>query len=414
MEEKKMAKKLLINCAICDARKIREENYTDYESILINCATVLTNPEGKAVMNRLPFTLNCTNVMETEENVEFRVINGSGEIRSSDTVPDAKYYMMVNGSLTIGPNTQKHLEKCVGMTVNGTLICPESVYSSLTGVKINGSAACYPDGAIVLKRNAVIDKLFALRAKNSLYWSGRRMIMVDPELDAEILKNKGASFSTREVIIAQNKVEALLELIDEKAEIIIVPDGTAVVLDDVTLDEAALRRYGKKLYVIGDVTVPENEDVLEQLEYLNVRGDAKVPQQRKDKLLEVLTEISGEVKITRPKGGTLNDKPFVKVTKWMLEQQPLGIDVTDCAVVKIAADIPKELILERLHIEDCGIVRCSEEQEDAVTMICDDVGQIGGTGSEEDMGIGDAIKAALGGLKGSLDTKVINASDYVL
>lgn len=409
-----MANKLMINCASCDARRIREENYAQYEAITINCAFVLTSPEGKAVMNKLPFELNCANVIEVEEDVDFRVINGRSEIRSGDTIPDQKYYMMVNGSLTIGPDTQKHLEKCVGMTVNGSLTCPDSIYPSLTGVTVNGSTNCYPDGAIVLKRNAVIDKLFALRAKNSLYWAGKRMIMVDPELDAQILKTKGASFCSKEVIVAQSKVEALLELIDETAEIIIVPDGTAVVLDDVTLDEATLHRYGKKLYVIGDVKVPGNAHALEELEYLNVRGDAKVPREHKEKFLEILTEISGEVKTAKPNGATLKDKTVVKVTKWMLDRQPLGIDVIDCDIVKIADDIPKELIVERLHIQDCDIVKCSEEQEDAVTMICDDVDQIGGAGGEDEMGVGDTVKAALGGIKGALDAKVINAAEYVL
>lgn len=409
-----MAKKLIINCASCDARKIREENYAHYESITVNCADMLTNPQGKAVMSKLTFTLNCANVLETEEDVEVRVINGSGEIRSSDTVPETKYYMRVNGSLTIGPGTQKHLEKCVGMTVNGSLICPESVYPCLTGVKINGSSSCYPDGAILLKPNAVIDKLFALRAKPSLYWSRKRMIMVDPELDGEVLKAKGASFCSKEVIIAQSKVEAMIELIDEKADIVIVPDGTSVILDDVTLDDAVLRRHGKKLYVIGDVTVPEEGDALDALEYLNVRGDARVPKERRDRLLEILTAISGKVEIARPKGATLNDKPLVKITKWMLEQQPMGVVVEDCVVVKIADDIPKELILERLHIQDCAVVKCSEEQEDSVAMICEDVGKIGNGDDENDSGIGGAIKSTLGGILNDPDTKVINAADYVL
>ena len=59
LEETDMANKLMINCASCDARNIAEENYTHYESITINSATVLTNAEAKAVMNRLPVTLNC-------------------------------------------------------------------------------------------------------------------------------------------------------------------------------------------------------------------------------------------------------------------------------------------------------------------------------------------------------------------
>lgn len=408
-----MAKKLMINCANCDARNILEENYAHYEQITINCAMVLTNPNGKAVMNKLPLTMNCANVLEVEENVEVRSINGSSEIRSGDVVPTSKYYMMVNGALTIGPDTQAQLAQCVGMTINGSLTCPESIYAVLPGVNVNGSTTCYPDGAIVLKRNAVIDKLFTLRAKNSLYWSSRRMIMVDPELDADKLRSKGVTFSTKEAIISQSKVEMLIDLIDEKAEIIIVPDGTSVVLDDITLDEDALRRYGKQLYVIGDVTVPVDTNALDGLKYLNVRGDVEVHQDYKEKLLSVLSEISGEVKIAKPKGATLEDKPFVKITKWMLEQQPLGIDVSDCAVVKIADDIPKELLVQRLRIEDCAVVKCSEELEDAVAMICTDVGHIGAEGNDE-LGVGDMLKTAMGGIKGALETKVINAADYVL
>ena len=296
-----MAKKLMINCATCDARNALEENYAHYEQITINCAMVLTSPNAKSVMNKLPFTLNCANVLEIESGVDLRTVNGSSEIKSGDIVPPTKYYMVVNGALTIGPDTQEQLAQCVGMTINGSLTCPESIYAILTGVNVNGSTTCYPDEAIVLKRNAVIDKLFTLRAKNSLYWSGRRMIMVDPELDADTLKAKGVTFSTREVIISQSKVEALIDLIDEKAEIIIVPDGTSVVRDDIILNEDALRRYGKQLYVIGDVTVPEDADALDELKYLNIRGDVKVPQEHKEKLQRVLSEISGEIKIAKPK-----------------------------------------------------------------------------------------------------------------
>lgn len=398
-----MAKKLLINCASCDARNIREEDYAHYEAININTAALFTSPEAKAVLNRLPVSIDCANVIELEGDVDLRSVNGRGEIRSEDAVPERKFYMLVNGVLNIGPDTHKQLAQCVGMTINGALKCPESVYASLSGVMINGSVACYPDGAIVLKRNAVIDGLFALRAKSALYWAERRMIMVDAELDAEALKSKGASFSSKEVIIARSKVEAMLGLIDERAELTIVPDGTAVVLDDITLDAAALHRHGKRLYVIGDVTVPENASALNELEYLNIRGDARVPEQHREKFLDKLADISGEVKLARPKGASIVDKPIVKVTKWMLEQQPAGIEVIDCAVVKIADDIPKELLAERLRIEDCGVVKCGEELEDTIAMVCENVGRIGGES--------DSVMA---GLKDMMETKFINAAEYIL
>lgn len=407
-----MAKKLVINCATCDARNALEENYACYEQITINCAMVLTSPNAKKVMNKLPFKLNCAHVLEMDGDVDLRTVNGSIEIKSSDAVPASKYYMLVNGALTIGPGTQQQLAQCVGMTINGSLTCPEGVYATLAGLKVNGSTTCYPDGAVVLKRNAVIDKLFALRAKSSLYWSGRRVIMVDPELDADKLKSKGVTFSTKEAIISQSKVETLIDLFDETAEIIIVPDGTVVVQDDITLDEDTLRRYGKQLYVIGDVTVPEDADALEELTYLNIRGDVKVPQEHKELLLKVLTEHSGKVKVAKHRL-SLEDEHFVEITRWMLEQQPLGIDVNDCSIVKIADDIPKELIVQRLHIEDCSIVKCSKELEDAVTMICTDIGQIRSTGLPLRKWR-KGKKDVMDGMKSELDTKVINASDYVL
>ena len=128
-----MAKKLMINSATCDARNVLEENYAHYEQITLNCALVLTSPNAKSVMNRLPFTLNCANVLELDADVDLRTINGSAEIKSGDAVPTSKYYLLVNGALTIGPDTLQQLEPCVGMTVNGSLTCPESVYASLKG-----------------------------------------------------------------------------------------------------------------------------------------------------------------------------------------------------------------------------------------------------------------------------------------
>ena len=411
-----MAKKLVINCATCDARNAREETYAHYESITINCATVLTNDTGKAVLNKLPFTLNCGNVLELPEGVQLRSINGSTEIKSGDAVPQEPYYIAANGSVTIGPNTEKQLELCRGMSINGSLICPESIYSQLNNVKVNGATTCYPDGAIVLKGSAVIDKLFALRAKNALYWATRRMVFVDPELDPGKLAEKGATFSARQVIMAQSLVEPLIDRIDEKAEIVMVPDGTSVVLDDVTLDETTLGRYGRQLYIIGDVTVPEDGGILKELSYLNVRGDARVPEAYREQLLGVLTDISGQVRLAKAKGAVVGDKPLVKITRWMLEQQPKGLEISDCAMVKIAEDIPREMIMKKLTFRDCTIIKCTPEQEEAVNMVSEDVAVVGspsGGGSLGDL-VGNTLQSVFQGIQGALDTKVINAAEYVL
>lgn len=410
-----MAKNLMINCASCDARNVREETYAEYEKISINCSTLLTNPEAKTIMSKLPFEINCASLLDLPEGVELRSINGRAEIKSSDVPAAAPYFLLVNGSLDIGSDTQRQLESCVGMRINGSLNCPRSLYSSLKDVHVNGSVNVYPDGAILLKRSAVIDKTFVLRAKKALYWSAKRMIIVDPELDVEKLRDKGARFSSKEIILPQSKAEALLDLIDEKSDIIIVPDGCAVILDDLDLDEMALRRYGKKLYIIGDVSIHGDPEVLDEISYLTIRGDARVTPELKEKFLEKLSGISGEIKEFKAKGSYLTDKVLVKINKWILDQHPKGIEVSDCAVVKIAKDVPQELIAERLHIEDCAVVKCSPEQEAAVSLISEDIGKIS-TKDEKDDGqsLGEKPMSELGGIKGLLDTKVINAANYAL
>ena len=394
-----MAKKLIINCGDCDARNVSEQTLSAYESIVINAGTVIVTPESKNLMHQYAVTINSGDILELEKDVKLKSVNGSTQIKSTDAVP-GKIYLDVNGSLEIAPGTEKVLEQYVGISVNGSVYYPESMSGYLSALTVDGSTVCYPDGAVLLKHSAVIDKPFALRAREKLYWSARRMIMVDPELDGGKLTAKGVRFSTKEVILAESKVEEMLGLIDEKAEIVIVPDGTQVVLDDVELSGGILRRYGTKLYIVGDLKVPKDAgEALSALEYLNVQGDASVTTELRDMLLEKAVQITGDVRAVR--GWSVSDKMSLRISKWMLEKESDGLSVSDCMTVRLDEDIPGELILERLSIRDCMKVACTPEQEAALAAVCEDVMKIG-DGDEET------------GAKELPDTKVINAGDYVL
>ena len=154
---------------------------------------------------------------------------------------------------------------------------------------------------------------------------------------------------------------------------------------------------------------------MSRLEYLNICGDAKVEKEACAVFQEKLTEISGAIKVI--KGRVLEGKMSLRISGWMLEQEPDGIHVADCMKVKLDEDIPNELIMKRLGINDCMEVICTEEQEPAVSMVCEEVMHVGPKtedDEEDSMGIGSMVKNALNGAKELLETKVINAADYVL
>lgn len=411
-----MGRKMVINCSLCDTRKVREETLAEFESITINGAVILVSPESKVLLDKYPVKMNCSDVKELDGDVQFSTINGSGQIKSNDTV-SGKRYLVVNGSVEIGPGTEKVLESYVGINVNGSATYPESISGHLGMMKVNGSTTCYPDGAIVLKRNAVIDKLFALRARKAQYWSARRMIMVDPALEPAKLEAKGASFSTEEVILAESLVEDMIGMIDEQAEIIIVPDGTDVVLDDVELDDSVPKK-GNKLYIIGDLKVTgEGKKSLKALDYLNVRGDVTVTEDLKEDLLAIPGGIGGQVKVIKnAKRRVISDQMNLTVSKWLLEQSVDGLHIEDVMTVKIAEDVQKELILERLTICDVMTVMCSDDQKDALTVVCDDVMTIGSSEDDDEAtrGIRDMVKESVAGALDVLNTKVVNCSEYVM
>lgn len=407
-----MAKKLMINCGTCDARSVSEETLKSYEHIMINAGSVVVTPESKNLMNGYGVTINCGDVIELDRDVQLNSVNGSMQINSTDQVPEKRIFLALNGSLEIGPDTQDILAKYEAIHVNGSVTYPQSM-SGKTPLKVNGDTICYPDDAIVLKRSAVIDRLFALRAKARTYWAAKRLIMVDPQLDGETLAAKGATFSAGEAVIAESKVESVIDLIDEKTEITIVPDGTQVVLDDLELNTMAGKKYGSRLCVFGDLEIPETgKQTLEQLEYLNVQGDVRVQGGLEDLLARKLTVLKGKVQVIR--GRYLKDKLFLRISREMLEQEPEGLTICDCVQVNLDHNIPGTLIQEKLQLDSCVKVHCTPEQEPAVSLVCQDVVQISTQSEGEESGIGGMVNHVLGTAGETADTRFVSAGDYVL
>ena len=407
-------KKMIVNCATCDMRSVSEETLQSYEQIVVNSALVLVTPRTKELLNRYNVALNAADVMEVPEGENVRVQQQNGTYQlTGDSAPQAgeMTILMVNGSLTIGGDALEAAQAYQSIQVNGSVLLPKSMAGKLSNLSVNGSTDIYPNGAILLRRNAVIDRTFALRAReNALYWASRRLVFSDADLNVEKLVEKGVQFASRLALIAESLAEAVVPLLTEDTDILVVPDGTKFANGYAVLDKRFLKKYGTKLYINGDLLVkPEAVDVIPEIEYLYVNGQVKIPQDLVDAFEEIDAEYE-DLTIQKAYGKVIEDMVRAAVDTKLLEKYPDGVQVTDCAMVRIAKDVTPELILERLSIADCAKVFCTEEQEAAVSAVSKDVAMIGSMG---DMGE-DMMDLVTGSLHLNPNLKVINASDYVM
>ena len=408
-------KQMIVNCATCDMRKVSEETLQNYEQVTVNAATVIVTAKAKELLNRYNVMMNVADVVEVPEgsNVRINSQNGSYEL-TADGMPQAGEIavLMVNGSLIVGPDALEAARAYEKIRVNGSVLLPKSMAGKLNNLSVNGSISAYPDGAILLKRNAVVSRTFPLRSReNALYWAARRLVFLDGSLDAAKLTEKGVRFSSREALIAESLAEAVTPLLTDDTDITLVPDGTIFVNDDVTMDRRFLKKHGPKAYINGDLTVEADAvEILSGIEYLYVNGDVKLPQELADAFEDVDARYD-ELVILKKSGKMIRDQVKATVDRALLEKYPDGVTVTDCAMLRIAPDVPAELILDRLSVSDCAKVFCTEEQEAAVGAVSQDVAMIGDTGDAMGGSIADMVTGSLG-LNPNL--KVINAAEYVM
>lgn len=382
MENKK---NLRINCAVCNVRGITEDVLSAYEKIRINCAQLITSPAAQLLMNKHAVRVNTAIATNIEDEVRVSVVNGSMELAPGQSLPAGKTILVVNGSLEIAPGSEEVLNSYVHITVNGCVSCPKSMVSLLSMISINGSTDAYPDGCIRLKDTAVLDRTFCLRAKqNALYYASSRVVAVDPDIDFAALAAKNVRFETEELIVCESQAEAAVALVDERAEITIVPDGCAYVEDSLTLDEGDVKRCGGKMYVDGSVTITrENASCLNQIEFLQAEQSVRTVRSLRDRVLALNAKFK-DLEICA--GESYCGKKRLTVAAGMLEQAEDGVEIRDCLHVVFQEDVSPELIRAKLvGLADCVYVVCTEAQQAVLEQIAEDVAHIGPDADKEDL-----------------------------
>jgi hypothetical protein len=396
-----MKKKLVVNAAMCDVSHVSEQTLQAYESLEINAGVVVSSPQAREKMAGLQVKINASSTLDAVEGAAVNVHNGSYAIKAGQKLQKPAI-LIVNGKLTIDKGAEDVLKDYLVILVNGQALYPDSMAGHLGQMNVNGSSLSYPDEAVLLGSSAVIDRVFILRARDSLYFAQRSVVLPDKGLDIKALCEKGVRFLTKKAVIAEALLEEALPLFGDEVEVVTIPDGLVYVKGDQVLKEDLLRTHGNRLYIHGDLHIPmEADQALEQMERCAVSGNVKIVKELVDRFLALGPVFT---KLASYRGALLTDRSEVRLTPEVMDKFPYGLTLEDCAIIKIDIRIAPEVIEEKLRLKDCGLIYCSPAQRNAVEKVSNDVGMI--LDGEKDASEGDN--------EPDLQTEVINTATYTL
>ena len=269
---------------------------------------------------------------------------------------------------------------------------------------------CYPGTTGLLVNGAPLQESLQTRTlgtlvKNAGYecaYGGKWHV---PELD---IPDKVRGFDQIYKHSDDGLAEACVELFDEKAEFTVTPAGMTLHYGDAVLNEQLVEKDGDCIYVYGNLTIPDNANLRalsDSITKLTVKGNVTLKKNQAEDFKKLNVEYS---ELTfKWEGRLIENKISVKIDKTLLESSPDKVLVRSTAAAKIAPDITPELILDRLVIENCAKVYCSEEQESAVAAVSQNIAAIVKESSKE-------LSEMSGGFDDLLSTKVINADSYIM
>ena len=148
MENKK---KLCVTCDVCDARKVQESTLAAYASVRIVCDCLLAGQQARELLSRYGVSVVADRTMDLDEEVRTHTVNGRMELKPGQVPAGAKMLLCINGVLEIAPGCEEVLRQYLGITINGRVLCPESMVHLLSNATVNGCIDAYPDGCILLK-----------------------------------------------------------------------------------------------------------------------------------------------------------------------------------------------------------------------------------------------------------------------
>jgi hypothetical protein len=404
--------KLIVNAAICDTRKIKAENYENYEAILINSDMMIVNDYSKGVLNRLQVSINSDNTIELSDgeadiDPEVKTVNGPYVI-TGDTVFAPHTLLKLNGPLTIEKGSEATLRSLEKIVLNGPMTYPRSLGGSLPQIAHNGPTIVYPDDCILLDHTFTVDQYFALRARENARYFVANTVIFSAEADIQTLAAKHVSFLTKLAVFHEDQVNTGVQLVDEKTELRVIPAGAFYVKDDTEINENLVKRGNGNLYIEGDAAFAKDADLTTlcpQIKKLVVKGKLTVSADQEEAFRKIPDVEAEELEFCgKSAKHRINDLATYYLDKQTVERYKEGIELTDIATLTIDPEIPVEMIYDRLTIWDIALIRCSSEQAGAIGAVSTDVAMIrGGKGGNSGKNSGNVqTNGLVGGIMNAL------------
>ncbi len=377
MSEKR---KLVIDTMICDFRNVTEEVLRQYESVHVKAMMVYVTDSSLELLTRYRVQMDAMMVEKIGENVKIVENNGLCKI-SACRQGNEKMYLMSNGKLVIEKGAEEALKNYVKILVNGMVVYPDGLSDTLAPIlTCNGSAVVYPDDAVLVEKALEVDRIFAARAEEGKkYFVTGKVYFTDPDTDYEKLAEKHVHIETAKAVVFEKNLNAAVQILNDSAEILLVPDGCSCVRDSARLDENFVLRHGTRIFVDGDLEVKEGK-ALNKLEFLQVTGRAVMEEKDQTDFLNVCKKYD---QLETYRGKLIQDVSNLRIDRAMLEAAGQTLSVMDCAAVEIAADVTKEGIEGRLFLSDCASVSCPVELMGIVKLQAKDVANFRISGEAE-------------------------------
>lgn len=366
-------KKLRINVGTLDLTELTPEKLAAYDSVEINGGVLILTSSARKLLAEKGSRINMGMYFDVPDNARVITSNGPSHIAADSIVPD-NCVLMCNGSLHLHPGSADAVAAYAGVLVNGQLILPESMRGVLSRITHNGNTLVYPDEAQYVSGDITVNRRFARQAgSGAFFFTGGEAYFTDPDVDATALLDKNVVVHAQKAYVSEEIADGDM-LFDMQTGIIIVPAGYAFVRAEapLRLDAATATRFGKKLFVVGDVLVEAaSADGLNALESLIVYGSAQIAEPLLPAWNARCQRVDSVSFIDNSR--LVSELPEAVISRELLEACEHGLSLEECQLVTVQADVEPALLAEKVkRLSECAACVCTEGQQAVLQLVAAD------------------------------------------